>query len=300
MPNTFLVTEAESGQKLLQILLRRLHLPKSLLHRWIRTGQVRCNALRCTPYQRVETGDSVRLPPFALAIAQEEQKEAQKDPVPLFDLPEEIGRYGDLIAYHKPAGLCTHPGSGHTDSLATRLAAHFAGKPFIPVPCHRLDRDTSGVLLVATSYASLRAVSDALTAQTLTKDYLCWVRGLWTHKEPLLLRDFLVKDTDGVRVSDRGRVAETLVFPILCGEKRSLLRLQIRTGRTHQIRVQLAHRGFPILGDRRYGSAGAGPLFLHAFRLTLPDGHVFQSLPAWPHPYTVSFAMLSTSHSQDK
>ena len=159
-PNTVIVDPREGGQKLLQFLQRRLDLPPSLLHRWIRTGQVRINGGRAKPFGLVAAGDSVRLPPFALGMSRRSKAtggqaspEQGHEPRPraqaLPPAPRPLQKDGDLWVFCKPAGLPTHPGTGHEDSLSSRLAAGAGDAPFKPTPVHRLDKDTSGILLVA-------------------------------------------------------------------------------------------------------------------------------------------------------
>ena len=145
MPETLQVTAAEAGQKLLQFLSRRFEEPQSVLHRWIRTGQVRINGGRAKPFDRVELNDEIRVPPFAGAGTKAERVPASSGGK---ELPPIVAETADVIVFCKPSGLPVHPGTGHTDSLTTRLEAAFAGSPFIPAPVHRLDRDTSGLLLV--------------------------------------------------------------------------------------------------------------------------------------------------------
>ena len=133
-PNTVIVDPREGGQKLLQFLQRRLDLPPSLLHRWIRTGQVRINGGRAKPFGLVAAGDSVRLPPFALGMSRrskatggqaspEQEHEPRQRTQALPPAPRPLQKDGDLWVFCKPAGLPTHPGTGHEDSLSSRLAA---------------------------------------------------------------------------------------------------------------------------------------------------------------------------------
>lgn len=292
--NSFPVQAVESGQKLLQLLQRRLGLPQGLLHRWIRTGQVRLNGGRAKPFAVVAVGDQIRLPPFARNMA--ERRKAEEAPrTEEAPLPPLVGRSGDVWAFNKPSGLPTQPGTGHGDSLAGRLAAHYAGQPYIPTPIHRLDKDTSGVLLVAGSFAALSAMTTALRQHELSKEYLAWVRGGWPFAEARRLTHWLRKEgRDGfekVRVSDQpgdGREAVLTVVPLERGTERSLLLLRLHTGRTHQIRAQLAHVGHAVLGDIKYGAPDAAPhLMLHAMRVILPDGEAFACLPDWEGPYAV-------------
>ncbi|WP_035067517.1 RluA family pseudouridine synthase [Nitratidesulfovibrio termitidis] len=244
-----------------------------------------------------------------------------------------VGRAEGLLVLLKPAGLAVQPGTGHTDCVTARLAAQYAGADFLPTPAHRLDRDTSGLLLVATSYARLRALSDAFAAREgLVKEYLAWVAGRWAHEGELTLHDQLEKQGapgrqkvrrvsrmgggaaapaggDALRAAsgqdadhaasrndadhaasrnDLGRHAACTVTPLRRGDAASLLLVRLHTGRTHQIRVQLAERGHPIMGDRKYGGPACGQgMLLHAVRLTLPDGESFTALPDWADRWRV-------------
>ena len=299
------VERAESGQKLLQFLQRRLNLPPALLHRWVRTGQVRLNGRRAKPFARVSEGDLVRLPPFAGALAAQAGAPvpgARQSPAPAaLALPPLVTRLGDILAFHKPAGLATHPGTGHADSLSSRLRAHAAGAPFVPTPAHRLDRDTSGILLVAATHESLRELQQAFRERRVAKEYVAWVEGAWPHAEPQLLRSQLRKEgapgAERVRAWKDGEVAPadsrealSIVRPLRIGPDASLVQIRLLTGRTHQIRVQLAELGHPVLGDAKYGKgrrADCPALCLHALRVTLPDGRSMECLPDWSGPYAL-------------
>lgn len=308
------VSEAESGQKLLQFLQRRLNLPPALLHRWVRTGQIRINGGRCKPFARVLRDDVIRLPPFALKMAAQSGKSTQREftggallpehnglpvtgsPSSIPPLPMIVGTDGAIWALFKPAGLPTHPGTGHSDSVATRLAAHYAGAIFKPTPAHRLDKDTSGILLAAASFEALRDIQQAMRERAVIKEYVAWVRGRWPYAETRLLRHHLRKSFErgyekmravGSDGSDgTAREALCLARPLRVQEHESLLLIRLFTGRTHQIRVQLASLGHPVLGDAKYGtpeySPLAGRMYLHALRVALPRGQVFACLPQWP------------------
>ncbi len=289
MASAFTVTRAEAGQKLLQCLSRRLHEPENILHRWIRTGQVRVNGGRRKPFDRLEEGDEIRLPPFAAPSL---------PPVPLPGGPEKalpiVFSSPELIVINKPAGLPVHPGTGHEDCLTARLAVMFPPEkyPFAPTPVHRLDRDTSGLLLVARTYDCLQRLSAAFARREgLRKEYLAWCAGMWSRPGTLVLQDRLQKtgapNKERVRCGQEGRLAELEAEPVLCRKDASLLRLTLHTGRTHQIRVQLASRGFPVIGDAKYGGKAAFPagapekgLLLHAWRLSA-EGQTFSAPPPW-------------------
>lgn len=301
------VTAEESGQKLLQYLVRRLSLSQTLLHRWIRTGQIRCNGCRVKPFDRVAQGDLVRLPPFAFKMAASAQFE-RKTVLPVPEQPHAAtnsaalaalplprirsGRFspahaatsamlpppmvreqGEIWAFNKPAGMPVQPGTGHADSLATRLSLAYAQRAFMPTPAHRLDRETSGVLLVGASYRALRFLQEAFKAHNIVKEYLAWVEGRWLHTSPQLLSHTMEKKHSGIfekMHTGTGKDAACIVAPLCCEAQRSLLHIRLITGRTHQIRAQLSACGHPLLGDAKYGSHVTGALYLHALRIILP------------------------------
>lgn len=291
----WIVAPEEAGQKLLAFLERRLRgeTPRSALHRWIRTGQVRVDGKRAGPHDRIQAGQTIRIPPRRdETVAPPEQASPPLDIPILLDMPilaEEDG----LLVLHKPAGLPVQPGTGHVDAVTTRLAAAFPQAVFRPTPAHRLDRDTSGLLLCATSYAMLRQLHDAFRERTLEKTYLAWVRGRWRQevREETVLEDLLEKrETDGRErmAVGAGRLALAVARARSRREDASLLELDLLTGRTHQLRVQLASRGHPIVGDRKYGDVLPAPgLLLHAWRLRWGDRE-FLCPPPWSGSWAVA------------
>ena len=313
------VTETESGQKLIQWLKRRLHVPQGQLHKWIRTGQIRVNGGRAKAFDPVREGDTIRLPPFCREEAAAPRTRPQTSPrtaSPARPLPPVLASDGSILVLHKPAGLPTQPGSGHSDSVATRLAALNPGAAFHPAPAHRLDRDTSGVLLVGCTFEALRTLGEALRQRAAIKEYLAWVHGRWPWDGVRLIRHSLRKEGPEGREKMRaypwnapppgGREALLLARPLERREGASLLHIRLLTGRTHQIRVQMQATGFPLVGDGKYGPpgqwtgqragqwtgqragqrAGGQRLLLHAVRITLPDGRAFACAPHWPAPWT--------------
>lgn len=296
------VTPEESGQKLVQFLQRRIKdLPQSALMRWIRTGQVRVDGKRSKPFARVEQGQKIRIPPHDTShTAQEETPPSQSDAVRI--LAEQSG----LLVVDKPAGLPVHGGTGHTDSLQRRLAQRYAHLAFTPTPAHRLDRDTTGLILFALSYARLKQIQDALRSGKLKKTYLAWVRGLWPEQGECLLSDRLEKQ--GAKGSERvetgkGKHALARARCLLRKDGCSLLALELLTGRTHQLRVQLASRGFPIIGDKKYGCCGRikekeQTLRLHAWRVVLID-EVFECIPSWKGKFAVSSGDFDAKADRD-
>jgi len=270
------VTQAESGQKLLQFLERRLtgDVPRSAIQRWIRKGQVRVNNGRKKPFDRIQAGQEVRIPPYTPG-------------------DETIASTGKLTFAHeddhllvieKPAGLAAHGGDKIDDSVTARLKGHFPDSDFHPTLAHRLDKDTSGLLLAAKDYATLRRLNDQFASGDVGKLYLAWVKGEWRDHGTTLLRDKLEKKgTPGAEKVQAGSGKDALaeVTPLLKDGRHTLLAVRLLTGRTHQIRVQLASRRHPIVGDRKYGKGNdRGGMRLHCYAMHL-EGQTFSLAPPW-------------------
>jgi len=279
------VTPEEAGQKIVAFINRRLGetVPQSAVMRWIRTGQVRLDGGRTRPFVRVAEGQSVRLPPCELReIPAHAAGLAHPFPV--------IYEDDALLAVDKPSGLPVHPGTGWADSVQTRLEAASPGASFAPTPAHRLDRDTTGILLIAKTYEKLSELQQLFREKSIGKEYLAWVCGRFPG-EPggfqLLVDNLEKKGLPGRERMHTGAGKEALseAFVLRAGDDASLLRLRILTGRTHQIRAQLASRGHPLIGDRKYGGP-PGRIMLHAWRVSLPD-----LILAWPPAWTGQWAV---------
>jgi len=270
-----LVSDKESGQKLFSYLKRRLgrDFPGSGIMRLIRTGQVRVNSRRSKPYDRVFAGDIVRIPPHF--------PETADDPSRAGSL-EIIHENEDFLVLHKPAGVPVHSGtSAGRDNMALRLRKHYAHAGFTPALVHRLDKDTSGLLLAAKSYAWLREIHRIWKKGGVDKIYLAWIHGPWPRGWTRL-EHRLVRRHEKMIPSSEGRIALSWVMPVRSHTDYTLVMVRLITGLTHQIRAQLALCGTPVLGDRRYGpKSGSSPgMFLHAYRLSWPGGD-FSLPPAW-------------------
>lgn len=278
-----IIDREEAGQRLDNYLLRHLKgVPKSRIYKIVRSGEVRINKGRCQPDQRLNEGDVLRLPPVRRAAFSEE-----KPPVaPMVDLPV---LYEDeaLIALNKPCGVAVHGGSGLAWGLIEALRAQRPDARFLEL-AHRLDRETSGVLLVAKKRSALIALHDMFREQKGDKRYLALVPGVWTEKSiqvTLPLFKYLTAEGERrVRIAKgrdlqnpEVRTAETHFRLKKQYPGYALVETKLKTGRTHQIRVHLAALGYPIVGDDKYGdfalnkslanSKALERMFLHAFSM---------------------------------
>ncbi|MDQ7831176.1 MAG: RluA family pseudouridine synthase [Desulfovibrionaceae bacterium] len=299
------VEQSEAGRKLVDFIKRRAgkDVPTSAVMRWIRTGQVRLDGRRAGPYDRVAGGQTVRIPPFRPGEKGTGEHGMAHGPDAL-PLPPVVFEGDGLMVLAKPAGLPVQPGTGHADSVQTRLAAAYSDAAFIPAPVHRLDKDTTGLLVVAATHHAARAASEAFRTAGVKKDYLAWVHGTWrlcALGETIPLCDRLAKTGPAGREKVHsgqaaGHEALALATPLVATPERSLVRLRLVTGKTHQLRVQLASRGHPILGDAKYGPPGqghGGGLCLHCWRMALL-GMSFELPPPWDGELAVPPEALTT------
>jgi len=261
--------------------------PRSALMRWIRTGQVRVDKSRCKPFDTLSSGQNVRIPPCSLEPDRPIDAEPAPNPFRLGTVYED----DSLLVLAKPPGLPSQPGSGLTDSVVHRLKKAYAGRAWTPTLVHRLDIDTSGLLLVAKTYASLRHLQDLWSRDAVRKVYLAWVDGRvdWPHWTEL--RDRLqqtIRRGKGRRSLSRTVEAVAWVKSLRPRQGGSLVAVSLETGRKHQIRLQMAQRGHPVLGDDKYGSLRCGQgLLLHACHLAW-ESRTFTLAPQWLGEYEVS------------
>jgi 23S rRNA pseudouridine955/2504/2580 synthase len=277
--NWLTVGEEAAGQRIDNFLVRVLKgVPKSHVYRMLRTGEVRVNKGRVGADSRLAVGDVVRVPPVRIA-APESIRSAPRPFVHLRILFEDDA----FLAVDKPAGLAVHGGSGIAHGLIEQLRGARPDARFLEL-VHRLDRDTSGVLLIAKRRPALVALHAQLREGEFDKRYLVLVRGRWRDAKrvvELSLHKFATKEGERrVRVEEAGRHATTVFYRHRAWPEHdpplALLEAELRTGRTHQIRVHLTHLGFPLAGDDKYGDfawnrtltkAGLKRMFLHAWKL---------------------------------
>ncbi|GKX54752.1 pseudouridine synthase [Leminorella grimontii] len=273
------VTADTAGQRVDNFLIAQLKgVPKSMIYRILRKGEVRVNKKRIKPEYKLEDGDILRIPPVRVAEKVENVVSAKLDKVAAL---EHCIIFEDehLLVLNKPSGTAVHGGSGLSFGAIEGLRALRPDARFLEL-VHRLDRETSGVLLVAKKRSALRSLHEQLRLKTMQKDYLALVRGQWqSHCKVVqapLLKNVLQSGERIVRVDAEGKPSETR-FKV---EERfsfaTLIKASPVTGRTHQIRVHALHAGHPIAFDDRYGDrefdaqlAGTGldRLFLHAAAL---------------------------------
>lgn len=261
-------------------LLRQLkNVPKSRIYKIIRSGEVRINKGRAKPARRLERGDTVRVPP----VLQPAANTPDRPPDALMARVQEAiwQQTADYIIFAKPAGLAVHAGSGLRFGLIEVLRALRPGEYFELV--HRLDRHTSGCLLVARSRQALDELRTGLNAADAIKRYTALLSGRWCHGvrrvDVPLSRD---AERGGERMvvvdHQQGRSSLSTFYPLQTYADASLMEVEIRTGRTHQIRVHAAHCGHPVIGDEKYGSnaqaafwreRGMARMALHAASISL-------------------------------
>ncbi|PYO81893.1 MAG: RNA pseudouridine synthase [Gemmatimonadetes bacterium] len=265
------VGEESAAQRIDNFLLRRLKgVPKSHVYRVLRSGEVRVNSARVKPEYRLKPGDRIRLPPVRVS----ERKAPIARPLEFPVVYEDAA----LLVIDKPAGVAVHGGSGVSYGVIESLRAARPQAKLLEL-AHRLDRDTSGLLIVAKKRSALVELHRLLREAAVEKVYVAVVKG--AVKKPLEIREPLHKYVSAtgerrVSVGAGGRQAVTRVKPLKANDHYSVLEVRLLTGRTHQIRVHLAHAGHPILGDDKYGDfplnravakLGVRRLFLHARRL---------------------------------
>lgn len=285
------ISEDEAGQRIDNYLLAKLKgVPKSLIYRIVRKGEVRVNKGRIKPEYKLQANDVVRVPP--IRVSEKEQAPISTKLNKVSQLENQILFEDEsLLILNKPSGIAVHGGSGLSFGVIEALRTLRPEARFLEL-VHRLDRDTSGILLVAKKRSALRNLHEQLREKTVQKDYLALVRGQWqSHckvvKAPLLKNE-LSSGERIVRVSEQGKPSETRFSIEERYNNATLVKASPVTGRTHQIRVHTQYAGHPIALDDKYGDKqfdeqmsqlGLTRLFLHAFsiRFTHPKtGEILQ------------------------
>ena len=274
------VGEEGAAQRIDNYLARLLKgVPKSHIYRILRSGEVRVNSSRVGPEHRLNPGDRLRLPPV---------RTPARAGVPAPAIPVAARLAGHilheddaLVVIDKPAGMAVHGGSGVSVGVIEQLRRERPHARYLEL-VHRLDRETSGVLLIAKKRSALTALHAQLREGTAHKFYITLVKGRWQDAKrnvKLPLHKYVAGSGERrVRVEAEGQAAHTIFRRKGIHGSFSLLEAELKTGRTHQIRVHLAHVGFPVAGDDKYGDfelnkalarQGLKRMFLHACKITV-------------------------------
>jgi 23S rRNA pseudouridine955/2504/2580 synthase len=259
--NWLAVGEDGDGQRIDNYLVKTLKgVPKSHIYRILRSGEVRVNRRRVGPDTRLNAGDRLRIPPIRAAAPERKPLERSQR---AGAVPPILFEDDALIALNKPAGLAVHGGSGISFGVIERLRQSRPDAAFLEL-VHRLDRDTSGVLLVAKRRLALTGLHAQLRDGAIDKRYFVLVRGKWRDAMRAVDLPLATYHTGAgdrrVRVDADGRLARTIFRRVKAWPNANpplaMLEAELETGRTHQIRVHLTHLGFPLAGDDKYGDFG--------------------------------------------
>ena len=272
------VDEGSAGQRIDNYLFKTLKgVPKSHIYRILRSGEVRVNKKRIDQTYRLQLGDQMRIPPIRV------EEKAHVPSVPAAEFPI-LFEDDALLVVYKPAGVAVHGGSGVSFGVIEQLRQSRPQAKFLEL-VHRLDRETSGILLLAKKRSALTHLHEQMRSGKTDKRYLTLVVGEWRNaKQHVKLPLYKYTTAEGERrvmVREDGQASHTVFSLQQAYAGYTLLEAQLKTGRTHQIRVHLSHVGFPIAGDDKYGDfpknkelakQGLKRMFLHAasMRITHP------------------------------
>ena len=317
-----IISEDEEGQRLDNFLLKICKgVPKSHVYRIVRSGEIRVNGRRTDVSYRLQIGDVLRIPPIRIA-----QRDAQRDEeiVAGAEIKAELPiAFEDeaMLVVDKPSGIAVHGGSGVSFGVIEALRRQRPQARFLEL-AHRLDRETSGLLLVGKKRSSLVALHDMFRDGSIggngkgaDKRYLLLVKGRWMDpvrnvKLPLL-KYLLDSGERRVRVAEDGKASHTIFRLVARWERFSLLEAELKSGRTHQIRVHCAHLGFPIAGDEKYGDfalnkslskEGLKRMFLHAWKMKFShpiNGEELALEATLPNALSDFLKIISAKEAQD-
>ena len=270
------IDESSEDQRIDNFLFKTFKdVPKNHIFKIIRNGEVRVNKKRVKTLYKLKINDVIRIPPIEFIVKKE------KKPSDNFK-PHIIYEDEWLLVVNKPSGLAVHGGSGIDFGLIEHMRHIKPEYKFLEL-VHRIDKNTSGVIVIAKKRSALRSMQELFRNKKIKKNYLVAVKGNWdSKKKEVSLRLEKKQTPEGHHVNvvedpQKGKLSKSIFYLVKQMQKKSLLSAQIITGRTHQIRVQLAFLGFPVLGDDKYGdftlnkklqSSGLKRMFLHAHRLS--------------------------------
>lgn len=278
------VTESNAGQRIDNFLMKEYKfLPKSAIYKLLRKGEIRVDKKRIKPTRKLELGEQIRVAPINHVPEQVGSSRVNQK------LLNAISRSiimedDDLIIINKPSGIAVHGGTDNPHGVIEIIRQLRADQGYIEL-VHRIDKETSGILLLAKNRASLLALHEAFKTGDISKYYQTLVFGRWKGGDEHV-RNHLKRSKYGqqnMQVRENGKLSESIFSPIGLYEKNSLLSVRLLTGRMHQIRTQLSEMNYPIIGDSKYGDftlnreftkeKGLKRLFLHAYRIDFKLGH---------------------------
>lgn len=284
------VDEGHAGQRIDNFLIAHFtNVPKSRIYRALRSGEVRVNKGRIKPVYRVKLGDMVRLPPIS---GGQNNDKARTVPSALIERLENQIVYEDeyLLVINKPAGIAVHSGTGDYWGVIEVFRAGREHQPFLEL-AHRIDKDTSGCLVLAKTRRALLDVQEGLHSKASVKEYVFLTKGDWKVKKHTVEHalEKQASNSIGAKVigAESGKEAITIFSTKERFKKHSLISASILTGRTHQIRVHAQLEGHPVAGDKRYGDfeynralqkLGLQRMFLHSAYLKLHLSSLSQTL----------------------
>lgn len=302
------IEEDEQYQRIDNYLMRILKgVPKGKVYRILRKGEVRVNKKRVKPDYKLQANDEIRIPPVRL-----DEQTPSKLSANQVDYLEDAVIFEDdrLIVLNKPSGVAVHGGSGLNYGVIEGLRILRPDAPFLEL-VHRLDRDTSGCLVIAKKRSALRHLHQQLRDNQMDKIYHALVSGLWPAKRHKVKAPLYKNTLQGgermVQVSDEGKPSETLYRVLNVYKGATLMEAKPITGRTHQIRVHCLHAGHPIACDSKYGDAqfdkkiralGCNRLFLHATQIRFIHPKTEQQI-SFTAPYDEKLSRLLETHADD-
>lgn len=304
------VDEGGAGQRLDNFLAKQLKgVPKSHIYRIVRSGEVRVNSKRADAAYKLQLGEMLRIPPVRTAAPSAKVGVA---PISAQFLEAILFEDEAMIAINKPSGMAVHGGSGISRGVIEQLRMERPQAKYLEL-VHRLDRETSGVLLIGKKRSALVKLHEMLRANQVHKRYVMLVKGAWRNQKQRVLLPLkkVVQDNGEKRVwvEEGGQVSETIFHLRQNLGEFSLLEADLITGRTHQLRVQLAHLDFPIVGDDKYGDfalnktlqkRGLKRMFLHSAETSLNhplSGEALKLVAPLPKELEKFLNTLQTEHA---
>ena len=278
------VTESSAGQRIDNFLMKEYKfLPKSAIYKLLRKGEIRVDKKRIKPTRKLEIGEEIRVAPIKHVP---EQTEPRKAGPKLLDTIKQsiLLEDDDLIIINKPSGIAVHGGTDNPFGVIEVIRQLKTDLEFVEL-VHRIDKETSGLLLLAKNRTTLLALHEAFKTGDISKYYQTLVFGRWRGGEQHI-RNHLKRAEHGqqnMEVSEDGKLSESIFSPIGTFAENSLLSVRLLTGRMHQIRTQLSDMDYPIAGDSKYGDFTLNReftkitklkrLFLHSYRIDFKLEH---------------------------